>query len=259
MSKDWKTVRDERTMAMESDAPPPQAASPAPRVGVPVGSGDDMVWHPLAMDRAGQARSEGSLKGKLLHDTNYECAFCRGEGERPLGTICPVCRRSGVVSLDPPVVVCAFCHGRGEVPPRSGITCTVCRGKGKVSVQEPLQTCPSCNGRGRKIGAALSCGQCRGVGVISVKRGGGQTGRASVLPSEMEALEAIADAGGHSGKTGVGRSMRVSSHYADQLCKDLAGKGLLTVRDVGVYALTDAGWATAGKSAARRTEEVKRV
>jgi len=68
-----------------------------------------------------------------------------------------------------------------------------------------------------------------------------------VLPSEREALEAIAEAGGHSGKTAIGRSMGVSSLYAEQLCKKLAGKGLLEERDLGIYALTERGSAVVQK------------
>ncbi|KPJ62483.1 MAG: hypothetical protein AMS15_03785 [Planctomycetes bacterium DG_23] len=107
------------------------------------------------------------MEGRLLHDTTYQCAFCHGKGERPPGNICPVCRRSGVVSLEPPVITCAYCQGYGEVPPRSGVTCTVCGGRGKVRVREPIQICPNCGGRGRKTGTNLYCIQCRGVGVVS--------------------------------------------------------------------------------------------
>ena len=106
-------------------------------------------------------------RGSLHYDATYECPFCRGTGDRPKGTVCPVCRKSGSVELVPPVVTCGYCHGRGEVPRRSGITCTVCRGRGKVSVSEPVKLCPNCRGRGRKTGVELSCAQCRGIGVIT--------------------------------------------------------------------------------------------
>lgn len=164
-----------------------------------------------------------------------------------------------MVSLDPPVVTCAYCHGRGEVPRRSGITCTVCRGKGKVSVKEPVQTCPTCRGRGRKIGVALYCIQCRGVGVVSVNGARGCSIRASVLPSERQALEAIAEARGRTGKTVVGRSMGVSSLYADKLCKELAGKGLLRERGCGICALTESGKAAVSKGSAAHNTEARDV
>jgi len=104
----------------------------------------------------------------VLYGTTYKCAFCRGEGERPAGTACPVCRRAGVAFLEPPVVTCGYCRGRGEVPRGSGMTCPVCSGRGRVSVKEPVQTCPSCRGRGRKPGATLYCARCKGLGVAPV-------------------------------------------------------------------------------------------
>lgn len=116
--------------------------------------------------------------GPLLHDATYACVFCRGKGEKQAGAICPVCRGSGVVSLEPPVVKCGYCRGRGEIPARSGITCTVCRGQGKVSVHEPIEACPSCRGRGRKVGSALHCIECRGVGVVSASAGTDRSSRA---------------------------------------------------------------------------------
>ena len=134
-----------------------------------------------------RADTDGSSIGRLLYDSIYECAFCHGRGERPAGTICPVCRRSGVVSLEPPVVICAYCSGRGEVPPRSGITCTVCGGRGRVSVSEPIQICPGCRGRGRKRGAALSCIQCKGLGVVTANvRGGTSSGLKDISGNYVE-------------------------------------------------------------------------
>ena len=255
MSWDWKTARGNRVTAAESAADQQTAPRGAHAACAPAGSSADMAWSPVKTNSAGGARADAPARGAVIHGSNFKCAFCRGEGDKPAGTVCPVCRGSGLVSFQPPVVTCGYCNGRGEVPPRSGLTCLVCRGKGKVSVKEPVQVCPSCRGRGRKIGAALYCGACRGVGVVSVKGGEGHTGRASVLPSEREALEAVAEAGGCSGKTAVGRKMRLSSCYADQLCKRLAGKGLLAPRDVGIYALTDAGKAAVNKGSAAPTME----
>ena len=216
-----------------------------------------MTWDWKVIRDTRFAAAGSGAEGKLLHDSTYECVFCQGQGERPWGNICPVCRRSGLVSLRPPVVICAYCKGRGEVPPRSAITCLVCRGKGKVSVKEPIQICPNCRGRGRKIGASLYCIQCRGVGVISVKRGG-RSSPVSVLPSEREVLETVTEAGGESGKgkTAIARTMGISPLYADQLCKELADKGLLKQRERGIYALTDTGKASVKKGASGLKKEM---
>ena len=150
MDWDWKAVRDNRASAADG-AVDPQTA------------GRDTSTR--------RARPDVPPRGTLLYGTTYKCAFCRGEGERPAGAACPVCRRSGVVFLEPPVVTCGYCRGRGEAPRGSGMTCPVCRGPGKVSVKEPVETCPSCRGRGRKPGAALYCARCKGLGVAPVDAG----------------------------------------------------------------------------------------
>ena len=104
---------------------------------------------------------------ELLYGKEYECAFCGGEGQFPNESQCPVCRGSGQVVADPPVVRCAFCHGRGQVPPRSALTCCVCRGSGVAPVKAPIRICPECKGRGKKPGQSLYCAGCRGAGVVT--------------------------------------------------------------------------------------------
>jgi hypothetical protein len=104
---------------------------------------------------------------ELLYGKDYDCAFCRGTGQLPNESQCPVCRGSGKVSAPAPAVRCAFCHGRGQVPPRSTLTCCVCKGSGIVPVRPPIQVCPDCKGRGKERGQSLYCGRCRGTGVIA--------------------------------------------------------------------------------------------
>ena len=124
---------------------------------------------------------------ELLYGKEYDCAFCRGTGQLPNESVCPVCRGSGKVSAPAPAVRCAFCKGRGQVPPRSTLTCCVCRGKGIVAARPPIEICPDCKGRGKKRGQALSCGRCRGAGVITSRHCSNDTsGVSSDIESEPE-------------------------------------------------------------------------
>jgi len=131
---------------------------------------EELIWSTAKVDGSGKHFSKGVggiMIGKLLTETTYPCGYCRGKGEKPKGTVCPVCRGAGEVNLDPPVVVCAYCKGGGEEKPRSNITCTVCRGTGFVSVREPVKGCIRCRGTGRESGNKLSCLQCHGKGVVT--------------------------------------------------------------------------------------------
>jgi len=133
---------------------------------------DELIWTTAKIDRSGARFSEsgrGIRVGKLLTETTYPCAFCKGSGEKPKGTVCSVCRGSGEASLDPPVVICAYCKGRGEEKPRSNVTCTVCRGRGFVSVTEPIEGCTHCRGTGAEPNSKLPCLRCRGKGVVTKK------------------------------------------------------------------------------------------
>lgn len=104
---------------------------------------------------------------QLLYGKEYDCAFCRGEGQWPNDSLCPVCRGAGKVCVPAPAVPCAFCRGRGQVPPRTSLTCPVCKGKGIVAVTPPVRICPDCGGRGQKRGQSLYCARCRGAGVVT--------------------------------------------------------------------------------------------
>jgi len=133
---------------------------------------EELIWMTAKVDSTGKRSSgagRGLRVGKLLTETTYTCAFCKGKGEKPKGTLCPVCRGAGEVSVDPPAVMCAYCKGRGEEKPRSNVTCTVCRGKGFVSVTEPVEGCRHCRGTGAEPNNKLPCLECRGKGVISKK------------------------------------------------------------------------------------------
>jgi len=133
---------------------------------------EELTWTTAKVDSSGKRSSgagRGLRVGKLLTETTYKCAFCKGKGEKPKGTLCPVCRGAGKVSVDPPAVMCAYCKGRGEEKPRSNVTCTVCRGKGFVSVTEPVEGCRHCRGTGAEPNNKLPCLECRGKGVISKK------------------------------------------------------------------------------------------
>ncbi len=130
---------------------------------------DELLWTTTKIDGLGRRFSEkgAGIRGwKLLTDTTHPCGFCKAKGEKPKGTLCPVCRGSKKTSLNPPAVICAFCKGRGEEKPRSNITCTVCRGKGFVSVTEPFLACSHCRGKGSEPNNKLPCLKCKGKGVI---------------------------------------------------------------------------------------------
>lgn len=126
------------------------------------------IWQSIEI---GKPYGGGRIRrtGQILTDEIYPCGFCKGEGEKPRGTKCSVCRGKGEVSLEPPTVICAFCKGGGEERPRTNVTCTVCRGKGVVSIQEPIEICSHCRGTGAEPTNKLPCIVCRGKGVITTK------------------------------------------------------------------------------------------
>lgn len=216
--------------------------------------GVGLAWEHVATAQDGRTYGRAGKVGQILRQEVYDCAFCKGTGQRPRGSTCPVCKGQETVHVQPPAVMCAFCKGRGEEKARSTITCTVCKGKGIVSVQEPVKICPTCSGRGRPIGSSLYCLSCRGKGVVTVKTA--KEGEAPSIRrpsgSEWEALQIIYELG-QAGRHGVGGRMHVGTAYADYVCKSLLKKGLVERASRDIYVLTEA----AKKAFAERLEEMK--
>ena len=205
-------------------------------------------------------RRYGQKRGQILRQEIYDCAFCKGTGERPRGSKCPVCKGKGRVHLKPPAVVCAFCKGTGEEKPRSTITCSACRGKGVVSVKEPIRICPTCSGRGKQIGSALYCIGCKGTGVVTTKTGKkGDSVAMARRPagSEWEALQIIHNLGS-AGRNGVGGRMHVSAYYADYVLKSLLNRQLIQRRDRDIYVLSQAGKNIFEKMEAEKSKDEER-
>jgi len=132
---------------------------------------NSLAWEPIKviLEKKEETDQGKRKKIELLWEESYDCAFCRGRGEKPRGSVCSVCKGKKRLEIKPPVVRCAKCKGRGEERPRTNITCTSCRGRGYVSVIEPVAVCPSCRGRGATSTSNLPCVQCRGSGVITIK------------------------------------------------------------------------------------------
>ena len=212
------------------------------------------AWEPVR--RGGGAYSRRT--GQILRQEIYECVFCKGTGERPPGSKCPVCKGKGKVHTKPPAIACAFCKGRGEDKPRMALTCSVCRGKGVVSVQEPIKTCPTCGGRGRSIGSALYCMTCKGKGVVTVKTGK-EGDRVTVRRpggTEWDALEIIHE-NGRAGRVEVGKGTRVSSAYAEYVLKSLLNKQLIEKESRDIYVLSQAGKVIFEKIEAKKPKKPK--
>lgn len=131
---------------------------------------EEVPWSMAKVDSSGK-RFYGWAGGmrieKLLTETTYPCGFCRGKGEKLKGSVCPVCRGTGNISVSPPAVICAYCKGKGEDKPRSSMSCAVCSGTGIVHITEPVEGCAYCRGTGREPGSKLSCLRCRGKGVVT--------------------------------------------------------------------------------------------
>ena len=232
---------------------------------------DELAWTTAKVDRSGTRFSEGGRGmrvGKLLAEATHSCSFCKGSGEKPKGTLCPVCRGSGEVSINPPAVICAFCKGRGEDKPRSNVTCTVCSGRGFVSVTEPVEGCPHCRGTGAEPNNKLPCLKCRGKGVITKKTPRKelalpradfyrqtkfqieQKGRILEQPvkqkrsptaSEIEVLEAYYEAKRQKRPVNVSNYTGMSPAYVDMMVRFLVETGFLLAIAPRKYEITPKG------------------
>lgn len=210
--------------------------------------GETVVWQPVKArgHRPTSAKASPEPVGELLRDKFYTCGFCKGEGMKPEGTKCPVCKARGWVKVNPPAVKCAFCNGHGSEKPRSLVTCLVCKGKGVVSVKEPVEICSECNGRGRKPGEGLYCGKCRGAGVVHVEKEeiDQETGEVitkhfrSPSGTPRDICQAIYQLGGEAGKAQICDRVRISGGYAGWVLEKMVGSGWLIRYGRAVYGLT---------------------
>jgi len=232
---------------------------------------DGLIWKTTKIDGSGGRFSggrRGVLVGKLFTEASHPCGFCKGKGEKPKGTVCPVCRRAGELPVDPPAVICAYCKGRGEEKPRSNITCTVCRGRGFVSVKEPIEGCMRCRGTGAEPNNKLPCLTCQGKGVVSKKipwkavvpsradvyrqvkfeidqkqrrleRPAKQ--KRSPAASEIEVLNVYYDAKRQKRPMNASNCTGMSPAYVDMLVRSLVENGLLATIAPRKYEITPKG------------------
>ncbi len=167
MSWDWKKaigVADLAAGTILSGSPGPKR-SPA-KGKEPASSPGSARLPSIAWRTGGAGYGLPGSSVELADECEHACPFCRGRGQSPSGSICPVCNGRKTVHVEAPSVRCAFCGGQGQMPPRSNMTCWVCNGKGRIAVTPPVQACPDCQGRGRKQGQSLYCRRCKGVGVV---------------------------------------------------------------------------------------------
>ena len=67
---------------------------------------------------------------------------------------------------------CGTCRGSGARPGTSPVSCATCAGRGVVARSAGFfsiqQTCPACGGEGKRV--TSPCGECRGQGLVRVRR-----------------------------------------------------------------------------------------
>jgi len=209
----------------------------------------DLPWSPMkarGMFRTSRDSSdtEGGKKleevvGKIMREDFYNCGFCAGKGQKPPGSTCPVCKGKGQISMNPPALRCAFCKGRGEAQPRSLITCRVCKGKGINKIVEPIKLCLECRGGGHISSGSETppCKRCKGKGVVTA---GDERKRFLPRPSgsERDIAEAVYQFGGEASVAEICPIARMSTAYAEYVCKCMADRGYLEKVGRTVYALT---------------------
>lgn len=233
----------------------PTTSKKAIRRGRRSGAGyEDLPWAPLRMKRRykgssdakrGKAKTKSleEVVGKIIREDFCNCGFCDGTGEKPSGSVCPVCKGKGAgrISIKPPAVKCGFCRGRGAAQPRSLITCRVCGGTGVVSVVEPIKLCPECAGKGRTSSGSETppCKRCKGKGVVTHER---ENRRFLPTPSgtEGEVAQVIYQLDGEATVSEISPTVRISRAYTEYVCKSMVEKGYLEKVDRNVYVLTPA-------------------
>lgn len=218
-----------------------------------------LTWETVRSGGSAAYSARTELKINILDGDTYLCSFCQGKGEKPRGSLCSVCKGTGTVALQPPVIKCVYCRGRGEERPRSNITCTVCSGKGFVSVNEPIEMCPACDGRGSSRESKLPCTKCKGKGIIAATtylkdepadanrqlrdrnfyNNSDSRGR---MPSgsEWEVLLAVKNLGA-ADSYAIGARMKISSEYAAHLSNSLCENNYLYKVSPKSMALTSKG------------------
>lgn len=92
------------------------------------------------------------------------CAYCKGTGKDFYNPSwisgCTVCRKTGQVEVEEPIVICAYCKGTGKNPLGARVACSVCRGKGSNTWKSDT-VCSQCKGTG-KSNDGLPCTRCKG-------------------------------------------------------------------------------------------------
>ncbi|MBC8284919.1 MAG: hypothetical protein H8E32_13970 [Nitrospinae bacterium] len=233
---------------------------------------DEWQWETVKMGPSYTSYGRGTV-GKILTEEVYDCGFCRGKGQKPAGSVCPVCRGQGTMKVDPPAVMCAYCKGKGQEKPRSNITCTCCKGSGIVRVNEPIEVCEHCKGRGAEPTNKLPCGKCRGSGVITVKieiepdieikpnawqpfafkktsiKADEEKPRTLHKPSgsELDAMKIILNKG-PIGAWKIGRSIGVSANYAEMICRSLRENGAIELCEGRLFTATPSGKKVMGEN-----------
>lgn len=208
---------------------------------------ENLPWSPMkarhrlrGSSNTGGGKAIEEVIGKIIRENSYKCGFCKGAGNRPPGSICPVCKGKGENSINSPAIRCAFCKGKGEAQPRSMMTCLTCRGKGVVSIVEPIKLCPECQGSGHTSSGSDSpvCRACRGAGIVTATREEKKRLLRSPGGTERQVAEAIYQLGGEAGVAEIAPRVRISSSYTEYVCKSMLDKGYLEKVARTIYALT---------------------
>lgn len=100
---------------------------------------------------------------------SFKCSYCNGTGKDYYELLteksaCLVCKGTGTVEVEEPIIKCVFCQGTGKNPLGSRVACIVCLGKGMV-YSPGESVCTACKGSGR-LGDGLPCTKCKGKGMI---------------------------------------------------------------------------------------------